>query len=155
MSLKKQFENVEKTFRSMGIDPEMARNEEEGQWTLYSSDKIEMYIDVWPAAEEKHWSNYFGEQERFALQVIAPVVFAPDDTEGFYADMMDMNIGLYSASLISKKDEGIICVKYRVAVKEVTEELLGEALDIVSYYAELMQNNLSEMYGLQKVEAGG
>jgi hypothetical protein len=150
--LKSIYQIVEETLASYGVDPVLARNDGDGQWMLITSEKIELYLDVW-AADNQHWSSYFVDEERVVFQIIAPILSIPADNKEIFADLMDINMGLYGASLMVKKDEGMVCVKYRIALQELRPEHITEAFNMVSHYAELLQNNLSDMYKLEKILA--
>lgn len=144
--LKPYFSIVEEALISLGITPEQSRNEEDGQWTIYS-EELEIYIDLWSAGTERQGLFYFEAEKQPILQVISPFCQAPKENYGkFLEEMLDINIGMMKASLVMREEGGVVCVKYRDIVPNLTKENVLEALNCVSYYSELFSKAFFDKY---------
>ncbi|MDX5321584.1 MAG: YbjN domain-containing protein [Bacteroidota bacterium] len=143
---------VEEALLSLGITPEQARNEEEGQWTVYR-EVLEIYMDAWTLGTEQQALFYFQADDQPVFQVICPFCQVPaDQYEEFLEELLDVNIALYKVSLAVRQEGGVVCVKYRSLAQNLTKEEVLEALDAVAYYAELFSNVFREKYGVQILE---
>ncbi len=137
---------VEEALMSLGITPEQSRNDEEGQWTIYS-EELELYIDLWSAGKERQGLYYFEAEEQPILQIISPFCQAPQEKyKEFLEELLDINIGMMKANLVMREEGGVVCVKYRDIVPELKKEDVVSALNCVSYYAELLSKAFFDKY---------
>lgn len=143
---------VEEALLSLGITPEQARNEDEGQWTVYR-ETLEIYLDAWTLGTEQQALFYFQAEDQPVFQVISPFCQVPTTNyEEFLEEILDVNIALYKVSLGVRADGGVACVKYRCLANQLTKEEVLEALDAVAYYAELFSKVFQEKYGVTLLE---
>jgi len=143
---------IEAALLTLGITPEQARNEEEGQWTVYR-ETLEIYLDAWNLGTEQQALFYFQADDQPVFQVISPFCQVPADRyEEFLEQVMDVDIALYKVSLGIRQDGGVVCVKYRNVATLLTQDEVLEALDSVAYYAELFSKVFSEKYGVTLLE---
>ena len=143
---------VEEALLSLGITAEQARNEEEGQWTVYRND-LEVYIDCWSLGTEQQALYYFQAEDQPVFQVISPFCQVPKERyQEFLEELLEINLGMYKASLAVRQEGGVVAVKYRALAVDLTKEQVLEGLDSVAYYAELFSNVFSERYGVQLMQ---
>jgi hypothetical protein len=151
-TIKEAGKAVEDALISLGITPEQARNEEEGQWTVYS-ETTEFYLDVWDAGNEQQALFYFQAANQPVFQIIAPFCKIPAERyEEFLEDISDINIGLFKASIVVRKDGGLVCIKYRSIEPQLTPEMVLETLDCVGFYVEFFTRVFVDKYGVSLLE---
>lgn len=151
-SLKDNAAIIEAALLDLGITATQARNEEEGQWTVYRED-YEIYIDSWALGTEQQALFYFHASDQPVFQVICPFCHVPKDRyEEFLEELLDINIGLFKVSLGVRNEGGVVCVKYRSLATDLTKEEVLEALDAVAYCAELFGRIFQEKYSLRLMQ---
>jgi len=134
----------------IGVDPQHARNAEEGQWSLFR-DEIEVFIDIWPSGPSQ-WNYYFKEEDVPVLQVIAPITTLPVfDIEEFYQEILELNRHLFYATFVINKEENMLALKYRMVGLELDVDDVVQAIESVSYYSEFFQPRLIQKYRVQAV----
>ncbi len=151
-ALQQTWQLIEETLQSLGIEPEQARNEDPGQWTVYR-EKLEVYIDAWSVGKEQNPFLYFPADDQVLLQVICPICLVPEGREvEFFEEIADLNLYMIKACLMVRSENNVVCVKYRDSAMGLTREKMLEALDAVAYYGEMYANNFAQRYGVSILE---
>lgn len=151
-SLKDNAAIIEEALLELGITASQARNEEEGQWTVYRED-FEIYIDSWELGTEQQALFYFHAENQPVFQVICPFCQVPTaQYEEFLEELLEVNIGLFKVSLGVRQEGGVVCVKYRSLASDLKKEEVHEALDAVAYCAELFSKAFYEKYQVRLMQ---
>src|SRR5690606_8054114 len=91
-TLKETYSVVDQALEIIGVQPEHARNADEGQWSLFKNE-MEIFIDAWESGEEESWNYYFEEKHVPIVQVLAPVCPLPNmHMEPFMAELLEVNL---------------------------------------------------------------
>lgn len=147
MSIESTSAIIEDALQQFGVDPNNARNEEAGQWTVYRNE-LEIYLDAWNLGTEQQALFYFQAENQPVFQVICPFCTVPTERyEEFLEEILEVNIPLYKVSLAVRNEGGVVCVKYRCLANNLTVAEVMEALDAVGYYAEFFSEVFGTEYG--------
>jgi len=154
MDLKPFYEKVEDAIQTLGIEPEMTRCDQEGQWVLQRGE-AEIYLDVWQPQNHNQW-EYFKEDEPAAIyQVVAPVCFIPENPTQltqFMEELLYINHHMFYGSFTVNMHEKVAAIGYKRLLEGANRVEMIEPIESIGYYAENLSNFLSEKYGLKKIE---
>jgi hypothetical protein len=149
--MKSYYSIIEEALQVIGVEPEHARNADEGQWSIFR-DEIEVFIDLWSSGKEPQWNYYFKEEDIPVLQVIAPITTLPIfDLDEFYEELLEINRHLFYATFVVNKEENMLAVKYRMVGLDLTVDSAMQAIESVSYYAEYFQPRIMQKFKVQPV----
>lgn len=94
MDLQSYYEMVDNCIRKLGVDPNVCRGQNPGQWDLKKG-SASVWIDVF-----KREQDHFG-----YFQCMAPVVQIPTtNTKEFYEEVLEKNHTLYGTAMTKYKD---------------------------------------------------
>jgi len=94
MDLQAYYEMVDNCIRKLGVDPNVCRGQNPGQWDLKKG-SASVWIDVF-----KREQDHFG-----YFQCMAPVVQIPTtNTKEFYEEVLEKNHTLYGTAMTKYKD---------------------------------------------------
>ncbi len=156
ISLEQATAMLEESLSLLGVNPEEAKCEGEGQWLVYRGDR-EIYLDLWEEEITENAFTDFSEEQQHSgpiviFQVLSPVGFLPEDNIlGFLAELLHVNLNLLYASYTINEQEKIFAVKFRRPFEGLGIKELKEAVDCVGYYAELSSAALSSKYDLRLI----
>ncbi|KAB2918579.1 MAG: YbjN domain-containing protein [Bacteroidetes bacterium] len=149
--MERYYKIIEEALQVIGVDPQHARNAEEGQWSIFR-DEIEVFVDLWSSGKESQWNYYFKEEDVPVLQVIAPITTLPVfDLDEFYEELLEINRHLFYATFVVNKEQNMLAVKYRSVGLELDVDEATQAIESVSYYAEYFQPRLIQKFRVQPV----
>ncbi len=149
--MEKYIQTIENALLAIGVEPENARNADEGQWSIFRGE-IEIFLDFWMTGDEETWNYYWEEKNVPVFQVIAPICNLPTfNTEEFYQDLLELNLQLFYGSFMIKKEENMLCVKYRFTSNDFSVDHVVQAIESISYYAEFFQTRLMAKYQVSAV----
>ena len=94
MDLTPYYQMVEECIKELGVDPNLCKGENEGQWDMKKG-SANIWIDVFK--KEKDFYGYF--------QCMAPISKIPaDNTLEFYQEVLEKNHSLYGVGMTKFKD---------------------------------------------------
>jgi hypothetical protein len=136
MDLTSYYQLVENAIKSLGVDPEMCRGDNPGQWNL-ASGSANVWIDVFQREGENE--GYF--------QCMGPVCEVPQNNrEAFFQEVLEINHGLYGAAMT--KYEGNIFMK---SIRELTgldESEIISTMNRIGSYGDQYDDYLKDKYGV-------
>ncbi len=154
MDLQPFYDVAEDAIKTLGVDPEITRCEDAGQWILERND-IEVYLDVWQPVDHNQW-EYFKEEEPTAIfQVLVPVCHIPEkesDRYAFMEEVLYLNHHMFYGSFTINMEEGIAAIRFKRLLEGTNRVEMIEPIESISFYAENLSKFLSEKYGLRKIE---
>lgn len=149
--MKHYYEIIEQGLQVVGVEPENARNADEGQWSIFRGE-VEIFIDIWDSGKEEQWNYYFEEKNIPVLQVISPITTLPVfDLDEFYEELLSLNRHLFLASFVVNKEENMLAVKFRRAAIDLTVDDVVQAVESTGYYAEFFQPRFMHKYNVKAV----
>jgi len=154
MELKKQYTLVEDALQTIGVDPELARCEGDGQW-MVERGETEIYIDIWQPETHNQWEYFQDEQPAAVFQIVAPVCYLPDnvdDIKRFYEEILYINHHMFYGSFTVNAEEKMAVIGFKRLLEGCNRVEMIEPIESIGYYAENLSTFLSEKYGLKKVE---
>ncbi len=150
MEINEFYKEVENALSHLGLNPEDARCEEEGQWLVFRGD-LEIYIDVWKK-EASEWTYHPGAHDTATFQVACPISRLPSEDKRlfFYEDLLQMNFYTQYVSFVVNKSENMLTVVFRRAMANISKSDIIEAIDAAGYYGDLAWKMLNQPYELEK-----
>lgn len=125
---------IENAIAKIGLDPQVARQKQAGQWTI-TKGKIPVWIYVFYRQQEK----------RIYFQVVAPVMKMPGTQKGAIAqELLELNNQLFGVAFCTSK--GQVFIK---TIREAEGLDNNEALSMimrVGNYADQYDNVLKQKY---------
>ena len=151
MELKEYYTMMEEAIAHLGVKPEEARSQDEGQWLVHRGD-LELYIDVWQE-EASEWTYHPGAHNTVTFQVVCPISrLCSDDKRLFlYEDLLQMNFYTHFVSFVINKKEDMLTCAFKRVMNNITKSDIIEAIDATGYYADLAWKMLNQPYELEKV----
>jgi hypothetical protein len=138
--LNKYYLIVEEGIRLAGVDPELCRSNQEGQWNLKRGE-TELWVDLWYVEEENH--TYF--------QVMTPLVSIPEENkEAFYRELLDLNYQMIGSHFVTYKDG--VYIKITKEAETLTSDELVLILNRIGYYGEVFEEGFIKKFGTHKLE---
>lgn len=152
MNFEESVKLVESTLKHLGVNPEEARCEDQGQWLLYRDDR-EIYIDVWNATEPETTFLFDPHlKDPVIFQVISPVGFLPDENvTAFMAELLHLNLNLQYAGFTVNEEEKMFAVKFRRTCDGLTADEIAKSIDSTGYYANLSAQIFAAKYDLKLI----
>ena len=134
------YQMVEKCLVALGINPDTARENEPGLWSIKKGDA---FIHIYVKYMEQNKDSYFW--------AISPICELPDDVlrKKFYEDLLQTNHTLYGVSF-TKYDKWI----YIKTIRELHGIDMDEMLSLISRvgtYADMYNDTLYAKYAAVKV----
>lgn len=154
MDLKPIYEKVEDALSTIGLEPELARCEGEGQW-LINREEIELYIDVWQPEEHGQWEYFKDEEPAGVFQIVAPICMLPENEahyKTFLEEILYMNFHMFYGSFTLNKEENMVAIRFRRLVEGINRVEMIEPLESIGFYAESLQKYLIEKYKAKKIQ---
>lgn len=138
--LQQYYDVVENAIEKLGVDPEITRGKDPGQWNLQRKELV-IWVDLW--IPEKVDRPFF--------QVMCPVMTLPEDQyrEEFYRELLEINNSIFSVAFAMHKG-----YTYLKSVKEaagLTAEDVKSTLHYCGYYADHYSDRLLRKYGGKKL----
>lgn len=137
---------IETALLNVGINPDDAKSEGEGQWLLMRN-QTEIYVDAWVQEENSQWQYFHAEQPVPVFQVVSPVCFLPSENkEAFMEELLYINFHMYYGSFTINEQENMAAIRYRVPGSDMDEKRVIEVLDSIGFYSETLTGYLCEKY---------
>jgi hypothetical protein len=151
MELQEQYQIIEDALIHLGLKPEDARCEQEGQWLVYRGN-LEIYVDVWKE-EANEWSYHPNAHNMVTFQVVCPICRLPENDKKvfFYEDLLQMNFYSHWISFVVNKKENMLSCAFKRGMENISKGDIIEAIDATGYYADLAWKMLNQPYELEKV----
>lgn len=127
--MKDLIEKIENVLTQMGIPAEEARTENEGQWNIAKSEKIQLMLDVW----EENGHHFFQ-----VLSFVCPLV--DDGRSDFLKLLLQENHGFCETAFTILDDQ--VFLKYTTEADDISDERIYKSLTRVAYYNEMFQEKL-------------
>ena len=127
--MKDLIEKIENVLTQMGIPAEEARTENEGQWNIAKSEKIQLMLDVW----EENGHHFFQ-----VLSFVCPLV--DDGRPDFLKLLLKENHG-FCETAFTILDEQVF-LKYTTEADDISDERIYKSITRVAYYNEMFQEKL-------------
>lgn len=138
--LNKYYSKVDEAITLVGIDPELCRGKEDGQWNLMSED-LEVWIDV----------MYVEESESTYFQVMAPVCQLPSSMLAeFCQEVLEINYQLVDAAFVVFNDGAYL--KVMRDAKNLSTDDMFTALNRIGFYGSYYSKELMTKYKAEKIE---
>lgn len=143
---------IEGALQSIGIDPEEARSEGEGQWLLMRN-QTEVYVDSWVQEDNSQWQYFQTDKPVPVFQVVSPVCYLPagENRGAFMEELLYVNFHMYYGSFTINEEENMAAIRYRVPGDDLDQKRVIEVLDSVGYYSEALAGYLCEKYEVDPV----
>lgn len=127
--MKEIITKVETVLSKMGLNPEEARAEKEGQWNIAKSEDIQIMLDVW----EENGILFF--------QVMSYVCDVVDENSAsFFRLLLEENHGFCETAFTVL--EGKVFLKYTTEADDIDEERIYRSITRVAFYNEMFQGKL-------------
>lgn len=143
---------IQDSLTKVGIEPEDAKTEGEGQWLLMRN-KTEIYVDAWVQEENSQWQYFQSDQPVPVFQVVSPVCFLPEGEAraAFMEELLYINFHMYYGSFTINEQENMAAIRYRVPGDDMDEKRVIEVLDSIGYYSETLMGYLTDKYNVDPV----
>ncbi|MCB9262541.1 MAG: YbjN domain-containing protein [Flavobacteriales bacterium] len=154
MELQPFFDTVEDAIRTLGVDPEITRCEQSGQWILQRGD-VEIYIDVWQPQTHNQWEYFRDEEPATVFQVVAPVCYLPDSEEekkDFVNEILHINHHLFYGCFTINEQENMVAISFKRLIEGINRVEMIEPIEAIGFYAENFGNYFPTKYSLKKIE---
>lgn len=127
--MKDLIEKIEGVLTKMGIPAAEARTENEGQWNIAKSEKIQLMLDVW----EENGHSFFQ-----VLSFVCPLV--DDGRPDFLKLLLQENHGFCETSFTILDEQ--VFLKYTTEADDISDERIYKSITRVAYYNEMFQEKL-------------
>lgn len=127
--MKELITKIEGVLTQMGIPAAEARTENEGQWNIAKSEKIQLMLDVW----EENGHHFFQ-----VLSFVCPLV--DDGRPDFLKLLLKENHG-FCETAFTILDEQVF-LKYTTEADDISDERIYKSITRVAYYNEMFQEKL-------------
>lgn len=133
--LQAHYAMVENAIEAMGVKPEEARGDEEGQWTLEQNDALLM-IDLW----------FVEEEGRPFFQILSPVIELEtvDDHFGLFRKLLEDNYRVQGSGFCLLQDA--IYLNTVRPVAEIDQHTVGELIKRTAFYANFFIKKISQRF---------
>lgn len=129
MSFESVCQKVENVIAKLGINPEEARTENEGQWNIAKDKDLQLMLDVWE------------ENEHLFFQVMSFVCPVVDGTRpDFFKLLLQENHGFCETSFTILDDN--VFLKYTTEADSVDEERIFKSITRIAFYNEMFREKL-------------
>lgn len=153
MDLKPFYDVAEDAIKTLGVDPEITRCEDPGQWILERGE-VELYIDIWQPLEHNQW-EYFKEDEPTAIfQVVSPVCYLPENEEdrlAFMEEILYINHHMFYGSFTVNMEERMAAIRFKRLLEGANRVEMIEPIESIGFYAENLARYFHEKYGVKKI----
>jgi hypothetical protein len=154
MEIKEKFAVVEDALQTIGVEPETARTEGQGQWMIERGE-MEIYIDVWQPQDHNQWEYFKDDKPSAVFQVVVPVCYLPNEKEllaDFYEELLYLNHHMFYGSFTVNTEEKMVAIGYKRLLEGCNRVEMIEPIESIGFYAENLSKFLSKKYRLKKVE---
>lgn len=154
MDLKPYSEKVEDALATIGVEPENARCEGEGQWLVHRN-AIEIYVDIWQPDEHQQWEYFKDDDPAAIFQVVSPVCFVPEDPalyQKFLEEILYMNFHMFYGSFTVNFQEKMAAIRFRRLLEGINRVEIIEPIEGIGFYSESLMPYLCEKYGAKKIQ---
>lgn len=128
---------VEEALYRIGITPAQARAEQPGQWQLKRG-SAEVVLAVRPGADTKG----------IYLTMVSAVMEAPEPTPELMADLLRLNQQMVGAAFAIS--EGTVVLTATLDLVAKSPDGLAKQIDLVTYYADTLDDELKSRYAIQE-----
>lgn len=151
MDLEKLTALVENALNNIGIQPDDARNEGEGQWYLMNGD-MPIYIDAWKENEQTPWNYFKFKNDPTIFQITVPFCYGPTlKRNEFFEELLIVNLNLHYSKFTYNSAENIVALVYRKPGSTLVSDEIKDVIDAMGYYAEMTYHVLKDEFALKRV----
>lgn len=151
MNLDNLIEIVDQSLELMGIKPEDAKNEEQGQWFLMN-EEMPIYLDAWQEQQSTPWNYFKFNEDATVFQITIPFCYAPTlKREAFLEELLIVNLNLHYGKFSYNPAENIVALVYRIPGSDLKLNGISSIVDALGYYAEMTYHVLKDEFGLKRV----
>ncbi len=135
MDLGSQYQMIERVIRRLGVDPEEARGQKEGQWNL-NKGQVPVWVDLW----------YIDAEGRLFFQVMCPVLELPlpELRMAFSEELLRINDVLFGSTFTLR--DGWAWVKSIREADGLDESEAELIIRRIGYYGEKYRKKLEGHY---------
>lgn len=128
--MKEIITKVESMLTKIGLNPDEAKTENEGQWNIAKDENTEVMIDVW----EEDGHTFFQ-----AMSFVCEV--PPDEQAEFFKLLLEENHGFCEAAFTVMEDN--VYLKFTTEADEVDEDRILKNITRIAYYNDMFREKFA------------